>query len=340
MKSNHPTKYRPAWFAPGPHARTLWARLFRRVALPPVERLRWDTPDGDFVDVVRLPASAPERPRVVLLHGLEGTSRSPYARGLLHEIARRGWGADLMLFRSCSGELNRTRRFYHSGETGDLAWVIDRLVAEFPAAPIGLAGVSLGGNVLLKYLGERGDDVHPRIVAAAAVSVPFDLGRGSRRIGRGFGRVYEHYFLDSLKRKTREKARVHADLVDLGRLDRVRTLLEFDDLVTGPLHGFESADDYYARSSSLHFLARIRRPTLLLSAIDDPFLPHEVLDEVRDAARDNACLTTEFPAKGGHVGFVAGRNPWRPFYYAEWRVTDFLSEHLEEALNEGSRGPA
>ena len=326
MKSNHPTKYRPAWFAPGPHVRTLWARLFRRVALPrSVEQLRWDTPDGDFVDVVRLPAPTPASPRVVLLHGLEGTARSPYARGLLHECARRGWGADLMLFRSCGGEINRARRFYHSGETGDLAWVVDRVLAEFPRAPLGLAGVSLGGNVLLKYLGERGDAVDPRIVGAAAVSVPFDLGRGSRWIGRGFGKVYERYFLDSLKRKTREKARRHHDLVDLARLERVTTLLEFDDLVTGPLHGFESADDYYTRSSSLHFLRDIRVPTLLLSALDDPFLPSAVLDEVREAARDNACLTTEFPAKGGHVGFVAGRVPWRAFYYAEWRVTDWLA---------------
>jgi uncharacterized protein len=334
VKSNHPVKYRPAWFARGPHVHTLWARLFRRVGLPHgIQRLRWDTPDGDFVDVVRLPAaaSATPRPRVVLLHGLEGTSRSPYARGLLHECARRGWGADLMLFRSCGGELNRARRFYHSGETGDLAWVVDRVLAEFPDAPLGLAGVSLGGNVLLKYLGERGDAVDRRIVGAAAVSVPFDLGRGSRWIGRGFGKVYEHYFLDSLKRKTREKARTHAGLVDLARLERVRTLLEFDDLVTGPLHGFESADDYYARSSSLHFLRDIRVPTLLLSAIDDPFLPCEVLDEVRAAARDNARLTTEFPEEGGHVGFVAGHVPWRPFYYAEWRVTDFLAPLFDSA---------
>ena len=328
MKSNHPSKYRPAWFAPGPHVRTLWARLFRRIPLPPVEGLRWDTPDGDFIDVLRLPA-APDRPRLVLLHGLEGTHRSPYVRGLLHEAAARGWGADFMLFRSCGGELNRARRFYHSGETTDLAFVVDRVLAEFPRARLGLAGVSLGGNVLLKYLGEQGDALPARVAGAAAVSVPFDLGRGSRWIGRGFGRVYEHYFLKSLKRKTREKARLHPDIADLARLDRVRTLLEFDDLVTGPLHGFTSADDYYARSSSRHFLRDIRRPTLLLSAVDDPFLPCEVLDDVRAAARDNPALVPEFVDKGGHVGFVAGRVPWRPFYYAEWRVVDWLSSVLE-----------
>lgn len=326
MKSNTP--YRPAWFVPNAHVATLWARLFRRLPLPDVERLRWDTPDGDFVDIVRLPA-APDRPRVVLTHGLEGTIRSPYARGLLHECAARGWGADLLLFRSCSGEINRTRRFYHSGDTGDLAFVVDRVLAEFPRARIGLAGVSLGGNVLLKYLGERGDAVDPRVVGAVAVSVPYDLGRGSRRIGRGFGKVYERYFLQSLVRKAREKARRYSDLVDLARLDAVRTLLEFDELVTAPLHGFASADDYYARSSSLRFLRGIRRPTLLLSAVDDPFLPPEVLDEVRTEARANARLELEFVAKGGHVGFVAGTVPWRPFYYAEWRVTDYLAPLLE-----------
>ena len=332
MKSNHPSKYRPAWFAPGPHVRTLWARLFRRIPLPPVERLRWDTPDGDFVDVLRLPAP-PNRPRLVLLHGLEGSARSPYVRGLLHEIARRGWGADFMLFRSCSGEINRARRFYHSGDTGDLAFVVDRVLAEFPGVPLGVAGVSLGGNVLLKYLGERGDALDPRIVGAAAVSVPFDLGRGSRWLGRGFGRVYEHYFLDSLTRKTREKARLHPDVADLARLEQVRTLLEFDDLVTGPLHGFADADDYYAQSSSLHFLAHVRRPTLLLSAVDDPFLPCAVLDEVRAVAATNPHLVPEFVEKGGHVGFVAGRVPWRPFYYAEWRVTDWMAPLFDGRSN-------
>jgi len=331
--------YRPAWWVPGAHLRTLWARVFRRIELPPVTRLRWETPDGDFVDLVRLDAP-PDRPRLVLTHGLEGTTRSPYARGLLHEVAARGWGADLLLFRSCSGEINRARRFYHSGETGDLAFVVDRILAEFPRAPLGLAGVSLGGNVLLKYLGEHGDALDPRIAGAVAISVPYDLGRGSRWFGRGFGKVYERYFLKSLLRKTRAKAARFPDLVDLARLEQVRTLLEFDEIVTGPLHGFASADDYYDRSSALRFLAGVRRPTLLLSAIDDPFLPAEVLDEVRAVARDNPALETEFVDKGGHVGFVAGRVPWRPFYYAEWRVTDFLAPRFAELLAQRPAGSA
>jgi hypothetical protein len=339
MNSNH--RYHPAWFAPGAHLQTLWARLFRRVALPPHRRLRWETADGDFVDVVRVdpPASAPaDTPRLVLTHGLEGSSRSPYVRGILQQAAARGWGADLLLFRSCGDEINRTRRFYHSGETGDLALVVDRVLAEFPHAPLGLAGISLGGNVLLKYLGERGESVSPRVVGAVAVSVPFDLGRGARWIGRGFGRVYEGYFVRSLRRKALAKAKVFPDLADVARLTRVRTLVEFDELVTSRLHGFADADDYYVRSSALRFLHGVRRPTLLLSAVDDPFLPCEVLDEVRAAARTNPHLEPQFVAKGGHVGFVAGRLPWRPLYWAEWRVGDYLASRFGEAgVSRGAR---
>jgi predicted alpha/beta-fold hydrolase len=167
--------------------------------------------------------------------------------------------------------------------------------------------------------------------AAAAVSVPFDLGRGARYIGRGFGAVYERSFLRSLRRKAAEKLGRYPDLYDPARLAAARTILEFDDAVTAPVHGFASADDYYHRSSSLHFLAHIRLPTLLLSAVDDPFLPPAVLDEVRAVARGNAALQVEFVERGGHVGFVSGRVPWRPFYYAEWRVCEFLAERMETA---------
>ncbi|HKG91764.1 MAG TPA: alpha/beta fold hydrolase, partial [Gemmatimonadaceae bacterium] len=241
----------------------------------------------------------------------------------------RGWGADLLVFRGCGEEPNRARRFYHSGETGDLAHVLARVAREHPGAPLGLAGVSLGGNVLLKMLGEGGA-LPPAVRAAAAVSVPFDLGRGARHIGRGFGAVYEHSFLRSLRRKAEEKLGRYPDLCDPARLAAARTILEFDDAVTAPVHGFASADDYYARSSSIHFLPGIRVPTLLLSAADDPFLPPEVLDEVRAVARGNPLLEVEFVERGGHVGFIGGRVPWRPFYYAEWRVCEFLERWMKD----------
>jgi predicted alpha/beta-fold hydrolase len=323
--------YRPAWWIPGPHVRTIWGKFVRR--LPPVatRREQWETPDGDVLDIERLDAP-PGRPRLILLHGLEGTVRSNYAQGTLAEAKRRGWGADFVLFRSCGGTLNRTRRFYHSGETGDLALVVERVTREFPTAPLVMAGFSLGGNVLLKYLGERGDALPAAIRAAAAVSVPFDLDRGATHIDRGFARVYQASFLKSLKRKAFAKLELYPDLCDRDRLDAARSIRDFDDLLTAPLHGFADAVDYYRQSSSLRFLHGIRRPTLLLSAVDDPFLPPDVLDEVRTVARANDALRIEFVPEGGHVGFISGTVPWRPVYYAERRITDFLDAYATSDL--------
>ena len=319
--------YSPAWWLPGPHARTIWGRFFRRT--PPLETHveRWETDDGDFIDLVRLDA-APGRPHLVILHGLEGTGRSHYVRGLLLEAVRRGWAADLVLFRGCSGEPNRAPRFYHSGDTGDIDAVTRRLFATDAISPFLFVGVSLGGNVLLKWLGECGESVDRRVIAAAAVSVPFDLARASRHIDRGFSRVYQRHFLQSLRKKALAKLERYPKLVSRERVVSARTLYEFDDIVTAPVHGFADADDYYTRSSSIRFLSRIRVPTLLLSAIDDPFLPSEVLEQVRGVASGNPYLEVEFLAKGGHVGFVSGQNPLRPFYYAEWRVTEFLGRGI------------
>jgi uncharacterized protein len=319
--------YSPAWWLPGPHARTIWGRFFRRTPPLGTRVERWETDDGDFIDLVRLDAS-PGRPRLVILHGLEGTARSHYARGLLLEAVRRGWAADLLLFRGCGGEPNRAPRFYHSGDTGDIDAVVRRLLAIDVIAPFLIVGVSLGGNVLLKWLGECGESVDRRVIAAAAVSVPFDLARASRHIDRGFSRVYQRHFLQSLRRKALAKLERYPDLASRGRVLSARTLYDFDDVVTAPVHGFADADDYYARSSSIRFLSRIRVATLLLSAADDPFLPREVLEQVQGVARGNPHLEVEFLAKGGHVGFVSGQNPFRPFYYAEWRVAEFLERAI------------
>ncbi|HEY0971359.1 MAG TPA: hydrolase [Gemmatimonadales bacterium] len=324
----HPP-FTPAWWIPGPHAQTLWGKFFRRMPRMPWSVERWDTPDGDFVDLHRVHAADPRAPRLLLLHGLEGGPRSHYVGGIMSEAIERGWGADFLVFRSCGPELNLAPRFYHSGETGDLAFVIDRLLAEHPDSPLVLAGVSLGGNVLLKYLGERGDDLPSAVRAAATVSVPYDLDRGCRHISQGFSRVYERHFLRTLRRKAIAKLAQHPRILDAGRMAAARTLYEFDDVVTAPVHGFESAADYYARSSSLRFLHGIGRPTLLLSAVDDPFLPAPVLDEVREVARDNRALHLEFVPRGGHVGFVGGRLPWRPDYWAERRVVRFLADALD-----------
>lgn len=320
--------YTPAWWVPGAHLQTLWGKLVRRAPRVDTRAERWVTPDGDEIELRRLdaPSGRADTPRLLLLHGLEGTIDSVYLLGTLAQARAHGWAADVLIFRTCNGEMNRARRMYHSGETTDLDFVVRRLVAAHPTQPLVAAGFSLGGNVLLKWLGEQGETAPSQLVAAAAVSVPFDLERGSRHIERGFARIYGRHFLRTLRAKARAKLRGFPDLFDRSALERARTLFDFDDAVTAPVHGFLGASDYYSRSSSLRFLSRIRRPTLLLSARDDPFLPRDVLDSVADVSRSNPNLHVEFHELGGHVGFVSGLNPFRPRYYAEWRVVDFLAQ--------------
>ena len=325
-------EFSPAWLLRNRHVQTLWGKLARKLPPAPTRLERWDTPDGDFIELHRI-AGAPGTPRLVILHGLEGTIRSHYAQGLLHEANRRGWGADLLIFRSCGSEMNRARRFYHSGETSDIAFVMDRLVAAEPGRAIIAAGVSLGGNVLLKYLGERGDSLPAQLKAAAAVSVPFDLARSSVQIQRGFARLYQWHFMRSLRRKAAAKLVQFPDIAPAEKLAELRTMYDFDDVITAPLHGFADADDYYRTSSSIGWLHGIRRPTLLLSATDDPFLPPEVFDRVREIAGRNRWLTLDFHSRGGHAGFIA-RDGRRLQYFAEQRVCDFLASQLRPQIQE------
>lgn len=319
--------YTPAWWVPGAHLQTLWGKLVRRAPHVPTRIERWTTPDGDEIELRRLdaPNASSDAPRLLLLHGLEGTTNSVYLLGTLDQARARGWAADVLIFRTCNGEMNRARRMYHSGETTDLDFVVRRLVAAHPTQPLVAAGFSLGGNVLLKWLGEVGASAPTQLVGAAAVSVPFDLERGSRHIERGFARVYGRHFLRTLRAKARTKLLAFPGLFDAAALDRARTLYDFDDSVTAPVHGFRDASDYYSRSSSVNFLTGIRRPTLLLSARNDPFLPRDVLDRVVNVAARNDFLSVEFHELGGHVGFVSGQNPLHPHYYAEERVVDFLA---------------
>lgn len=322
--------YQPAWWLPDPHSATLWGRLGRSEPTLPVRRERWDTPDGDFLELVRLDGQrGAASPRVLLLHGLEGGAHSHYTRAMFREAHSRGWAADLLLFRTCGSEPNRLPRTYHSGETTDPLWVVQQLAERYPEAPLGLMGVSLGGNVLCKLLGEYPEALPSPVKGAVAMSVPFDLARASRHLGRGFGAVYEKFFLRSLIPKALAKIDRHPELAPLVRVRGARTLWEFDDAFTAPLHGFVDAADYYARASSLPYLSQISLPTLLLSARDDPFLPPDVLDAVRVAVTGAPAVEIEFPDRGGHVGFTSGRWPWKPWYYGEWRAAQFLARHME-----------
>ncbi len=288
---------------------------------------RLDTPDGDFLDLYHLGGRA-DSPLLVLLHGLEGSLRSHYIHGLLEQASSRGWRAAVLIFRSCGGVPNRTPRFYHSGETADLHFAIEHLTSSFANVPLVVAGVSLGGNVLLKYLGERGNEASPRIRAAAAVSVPYDLGKAADHITRGFAKVYQRSFIRSLRSKAIAKLEQFPDLFPKDEVQSIRSIRDFDNAVTAPLHGFRDADDYYSKSSAIGWLRGVRVDTLLFSSVDDPFLPSQVLEDVRAEATRNPFLNAEFTSSGGHVGFVSGINPFRPTYYMENRVGDFLADHL------------
>ena len=325
-------RYRPAWWLPGGHLQTLWGKFGRRRAHVETLRELIHAPDGDQLELHHLEGAA-GAPHVVLLHGLEGSRTSHYVDGMLSQAAARKWSATLLLFRGCGESPNNARRFYHSGETTDLELAVDTLRRR-TSVPMFVAGVSLGGNVLLKWLGE-GSDHAKAMRAAAAISVPFDLEAGARKISAGLSRIYDWSFLRSLRRKARRKLARFPDLFDDARLGRARNVFEFDDVVTAPVHGFADAIDYYSRSSSLGFLHRIQTPTLLLSAANDPFLPPAVLDRARDVARRNPALTLEFVEQGGHVGFVEGSVPWRARYYAERRAFEFFDAAMERRAGAG-----
>lgn len=310
----------------GPHVQTLGARLFRNLGPSPAyrrERLR--TPDGDFVDLDHHPpeADVTADPPVLVLHGLEGSSRSGYVETTCREMRRRGLRSVVLNFRSCSGEPNRTPRFYHSGDTGDLTHVLDHLRSR-GVDRLGAVGYSLGGNVLLKHLAEAGPECRPD--AAVAVSVPFDLASAADHMARGPGRFYSSFFLCSLRRKVRIKARRFPDAYDLEGAMAASTLREFDDAVTAPIHGFRDAEDYYRRASSGPRLPEIRTPTLLIHALDDPFVPASVVPDPETVPRD-APVATCYPERGGHVGFL-GRDGARLSTWVETRAADFLTRRL------------
>ena len=322
----HAAAFVPARGISGPHLQTIWSPLFRKPRALPLKRERWELPDGDFLDVDRLP-DKPGAPRLLVLHGLEGSSDAAYVRGLLGEAHDRGWGGLALHFRNCSGTPNRLSRSYHSGETGDLALAIERLRAEAPGAPLLVAGVSLGGNVLCKWLGEMGLAVAREVRAAVAISVPFDLALCAQAIdGPGFwARIYCKRFLRTLLPKARDKAARFPAALDAKSLEGIDSLTDFDDRVTARLHGFSGAADYYARSSSGPFLWRVRVPLLLLSAEDDPFIPAAALP--LEAARSSAQVRLEVSPRGGHVGFISG-SILAPVAWAERRAGQFLAAAL------------
>lgn len=322
--------FTPAWFLRGPHAQTIWGRLARPRKLVRLRREVLVTPDDDdlVLDHLDAPVTDP-RFRFVLLHGLEGSSYSVYIQGLLAVIARHGFAATAINFRSCARDPdrlpymlpNRQPRFYHSGDTADFDFAVRALAAREPHTRILAFGASLGGNVLLKWLGEHPDQTI--VTAAATMSVPYDLAAGARYLERTIGRLYVASFLETLKMKARRVS----DRIDLPAVERARTFYEFDEAFIAPLYGFAGADDYYTRSSSISFLDKITTPALTLSAADDPFLPTEVLPRARAAA--SPAIDFRVTRGGGHVGFIGGRAPWKCEYWAEEMIVQWLAGHGE-----------
>lgn len=313
--------YRAPFWLPGGHAQTIVAA--RCVPVPEVmyRRERWSTPDGDFIDV-DFASPEPEddaAPVVVLFHGLEGSSRSHYALSLMRHFADQGWRALVVHFRGCSGEPNRMARAYHSGDADEAQWILRALAKRWPEAPVHAVGISLGGNMLARWAGERGEEA-TWIRAAVSVGSPLDLVASGEALGRGLNRLYTQMFLRTLKPKAMAKARLFAGLASLEAIGCARNLYEFDDVFTGPVHGFAGALDYWTRASAKPVLQNIRIPYLLINALNDPFVPAHSLPT---AAQVSKTVLLEQPRQGGHIGFAQGRLPGRLDYLPQ-RIMRFF----------------
>ncbi|MBS1910986.1 MAG: alpha/beta fold hydrolase [Bacteroidetes bacterium] len=324
------SSYSPPCLLSGGHPQTIYSSLFRSLAIPAYRRRRIDTPDGDFLDldwwnsspgVSGLPRVAERGERLaVLCHGLEGNSTRPYISGMAHVLHGAGWDVLAWNYRGCSGEPNRLLRSYHSGATEDLDVVVRYATASCRYSRVALIGFSLGGNLVLKYAGERGRAIDPRVAAVIGFSVPCDLRASADRLALLQNRIYMHRFIVSLSEKLREKAVRFPGMLNLEPLATVRTFHQFDNLYTAPLHGFRDAADYWERCSSANYLAEINVPTLIVNAVNDPYLGGRCYPVAEAEANPN--VTLEMPRSGGHVGFVAF-NAER-IYWSERRALQFL----------------
>jgi predicted alpha/beta-fold hydrolase len=314
------------WWARGPHAQTLLARWLRSEDGPDFERERLETSDDDFIDLDWTFDPGEGAPIVLLLHGLEGSSDRRYMRNVARELLQRGVRAVAMNFRGCSGEPNRQLRFYHSGETADPGLVLKAIRERFPDRRLGAMGFSLGGNMILKAMGERDDGGTGMLDACVAMSVPYDLSAGCSLLERSvMGRVYSDYFMRSLRQKVSTKRDRLAEVLDMDQVDGARTIRAFDEAVTAPLNDFDDAEDYYRRCSSAPFLTEVRVPTLLLHARNDPFLPADLITEARAAANLHIrMVTTDY---GGHVGFIQG-SLRKPDFWGDRAGAAFLADAL------------
>ena len=326
------TTFKPAWWLKNPHLQTLYPALFRKNTAPALRRERLVTSDNDFVDIDW--CGEGNNPLVILLHGLTSSSQSVYIKGLQAVLLRQNFRSVALNFRGCSGESNHSARCYHSGDTQDIQFLYQVLRQREPKTPFAAIGFSLGGNVLLKWLGEQGENLD--LFAAVAVSVPLVLSTCATKLDSGFSKLYRANLLKELKVYIADKQR-HLEklglkqeaekLKQVGDLSKITSFWEYDERVVAKLHGFKSAQDYYHRSSSRQFLKNIAVPTLIIQAVDDPFMTAEVIPKLEELS---PCMQLEVTQGGGHVGFVSGKNPFKPFYWLEKRIPEFLNCHTRK----------
>jgi len=324
------SNFKPAWWLSNAHLQTLAAKFFRRKHQVATQNETLELPDGDFIDLAWTEQPQPDnnKPIVVVLHGLEGSKDSHYAKGMLSAIKARGWIAVLMHFRGCSGKPNRQASSYHSGDTRDITYLTEYLIARYQQCIFSVLGFSLGGNVLTKYLAQVPNNPYK---AAAVICAPLDLASCSARINQGWSRIYQKYLLQMLKNSTLEKITCNiVDHIKPAQLHSIKTIFDFDEKVTAPLNGFNSADDYYQQASGNQVMSAIKQPCLFVHSADDPFLNHQ---SSLPAQTLNEQVTFEVSTHGGHVGFICGNNPFKPKYWLEQRIPDFIAKHLTLSSN-------
>lgn len=320
------SSFKPAWWLSNRHLQTMAAKILRRKQTVAVINETVELPDGDFVDLAWTedPNLHPLKPIVYVLHGLEGSINSHYAKGMMGAIKAKGWIGLLMHFRGCSGRPNRQGPSYHSGDTWDIHYCTEYLKDRFVNRPLAILGFSLGGNVLTNYLAE---DPNNPFCCAAVICAPLHLASCSTQIDQGFSKVYQKYLVDMLKDSTAEKIKLTLiSHIELTELKQIKTLYEFDQKVTAPINGFESAEDYYEKASGLYRLDKITKPTLVIHAMDDPFLCHKYLNTIPE----NNLIDFEVSDHGGHVGFISGTNPLKPQYWLEHRVLNYIAEQFNQ----------
>jgi predicted alpha/beta-fold hydrolase len=318
--------FTPAWWLTNAHAQTCFATLTRR-GVPPIDTMeRLELPDGDFIDLAWARNGLDDNtPLVVFLHGLGGSVHSTYVAGQMQAYNANGWRCVLMHFRGASHEPNRLPRAYHSGDTGDLGFLLDVLTQREPHTKKAAVGISLGGNVLLKWLGENASQC--MVHTAAAVSVPFQLRTVADRVNQGFSRFYQSYLLGRMRRIFKHKMERYSDVLNMSEqeLDSLKCFWTFDERVTAPVHGFPHVHAYYRAASSRQYLANITTPTLIIHALDDPFMTPEALPTEKELS---SSITLELAHKGGHVGFIAGSVPGKAQYWLDHRIPEFLQSYL------------